>query len=369
MNSEQFRKIISGESRGLISALWFCLFYFISVPLSVVVRIRNFLYDKNILTAHRVSIPAVSVGNLTLGGTGKSPMCAYLVRYFLDKGHQPSIISRGYGHSSSKNNDEFLELALQFPDVLHIQNPDRIAAAKEILALQRTPPIDILILDDAMQHRRIFRNINIVLLDAAEPFGFNRIFPAGFLREPVSELCRADAIILTRSDSVSEEKIAAIKQHCIKQHCIEQYCIEQHCNKTSPNFVWAETVHSPQVLLTLQHQSVDLSVIIGKRVFAFCGIGNPEAFRKTLSDCGADIAGFLSFPDHHRYCAEDIRQLKSEAVKCNADMLVCTVKDLVKIPPEEMKEHIIYAVSVQIRFIRGEEELKNLLQRIDTGKT
>jgi tetraacyldisaccharide 4'-kinase len=358
MNPEQFRKIVSGESRGVVPAIWFCLFYLISLPLSVIIRIRNFLYDNELLPVHRVPVFVISVGNLTLGGTGKSPMCAYLVQYFLDAGHHPGLISRGYKRKPDKNNsnksnsdknchnghnDEFLELALRFPDVPHIQNPDRIAAAKEMLI--RYPSVDVLILDDAMQHRRIFRDINLVLLDAAEPFGFNRLFPAGLLREPVSELRRADAVILTRSDSVSEKKIAGVKQQC---------------EKIAANSVWAETVHSPAALLTLEHQTTDLSVIRDKRVLAFCGIGNPEAFRKTLTDCGADIADFIIFPDHHGYTAEDIRQLKNETLKCNADMLVCTVKDLVKIPRGDMKECVLYAVSVQIRFLRGEEKLENL---------
>jgi len=343
-----FLKIVSGEKRGIISAMWFCLFFLISLPLSVIVRIRNFLYDKELLPVKRVPVFTVSVGNLTLGGTGKTPMCAFLVRYFLDNGYNPGIISRGYGRSKSKNanNDEFLELAMQFPKVPHVQNPDRITAAKQLLEVNSN--VNVIILDDAMQHRRIKRDVNLVLIDAAEPFGFNRLFPAGLLREPVSELRRTDAVILTRSDFVTEEKIAEIKQRC---------------EKIAPNIIWAQTVHFPKELLTPEHQTVDISFISGKRVLAFCGIGNSEAFRRTLSGCGAETADFLVFPDHHRYDAEDLRYIKDIAVKCNVETIICTVKDLVKIPAEEMKETVLYAVSIQIRFLCGEEELGKLLRQ------
>ena len=142
-------------------------------------------------------MPVVSVGNITLGGTGKTPLVRWIVQWFRDRGIPVAIVSRGYGAQSGDANDEALELRRLLPDVPHIQNPDRVAAARQAVAEFGCRAI---VLDDGFQHRRIGRDFDIVLLDALAPFGFGHVFPRGTLREPIEGLRRADAVVLSRAD-------------------------------------------------------------------------------------------------------------------------------------------------------------------------
>jgi hypothetical protein len=192
----QFIELVSRQRRGLgASVIRGCL-NLLELPYFSVTSLRNFLYDFGVFPTHRISLPIISVGNLTLGGTGKSPMVAWLGRFFLDLGFQPGLISRGYGKSVNHVNDEFLELAFRLPSVPHRLNRNRVAAAQDFLVPNGLNPVDLLILDDAFQHRRIARNLDIVLLDASEPFGYEHVFPRGTLRESIAALRRADVVLL-----------------------------------------------------------------------------------------------------------------------------------------------------------------------------
>ncbi|MEO1997370.1 MAG: tetraacyldisaccharide 4'-kinase, partial [Planctomycetaceae bacterium] len=185
MNSRKFRDLISGHNRGLAarSVRWGleCLASIYGSG----VRLRNRTYDRGLRKVQALPVPAISVGNLTAGGTGKTPFVAYLANSFCTHQHQPAILSRGYGSQDGEANDEKRVLDLLCPNVPHDQHPDRVAAAARVCEQHN---IDVLILDDGFQHRRAARDLDIVLIDALNPWGFGHLLPRGLLREPPSAL-------------------------------------------------------------------------------------------------------------------------------------------------------------------------------------
>lgn len=347
MDGETFRELVGNRRRGLGPALLRFGLQLLEYPYVAVTAIRNRLYDRGIFRQHRVPLPVVSVGNLTLGGTGKSPLVAWLGRYFLEQGHRPGLISRGYGSAEDGVNDEFLELAFRLPEVPHLLNRDRVAAATEFLEQPGERAVDLLILDDAFQHRRMARDLDIVLLDASEPFGFEHVFPRGTLRESLGGLRRAQVALLSRADLVSPE---------------QRNDIQRRVRALAPEILWGEVVHRPDMLLDANRQVHDLAVLRNRRIFAFCGIGNPAAFRKTLEAAGGEIVGFSSKPDHYRYQPEDLDALRCEAEALRAELLLCTVKDLVKLDRFPMPEIPLRALSISIDFLSGEEDFRRCLE-------
>jgi len=269
-------------------------------PYGWAMSLRNRRYDRGWAEIHQVDVPVICVGNLTLGGTGKTPMIEWLARYFCAKGVRVSIVSRGYGTAQGERNDEALELELALPDVPHLQNPHRVEAAQAAVEELET---QLILLDDGFQHRRLARDLDIVLLDATEPFGFKHVFPRGTLREPLAGLARAQVVVLSRADMLDP---AARKK------------IEERVAQLAPNSVWCEVVHKPNALLDANGKEQSLAVSQpesppAKRIAAFCGIGNPAGFRHTLKTLGCNVTAWREFPDHHSYTREDVESLKEWA--------------------------------------------------------
>jgi tetraacyldisaccharide 4'-kinase len=358
-----FYELVSGRQNGFPASVLRGLLRTAEIPCTAAAASRNWLYDRRILPSRKLPVPILSVGNLTLGGTGKSPMTAWLCRFFLQQKLRPAFISRGYKKTSAGINDEYLELLFQFPDVPHIQNRNRIRAAEELLK-QYQP--DVIILDDAFQHRRIDRDTDIVLLDATVPFGFDHVFPRGTLREPVTGLKRADIVILSRSDLVSET---------------ERQNIRDRVSAVNPNVLWAEASLVPAGWVPLNNFSYNNDVqdfqtlfplLRNQSVLAFCGIGNPQAFRKTLEQCGVRTKKLIPFPDHHQYSPAEICRILQTAKELEAEAVVCTMKDLVKLTDPAF-HHLCSdgltgipfgAVSVEIRFTQGEAGIRNRIRSI-----
>ncbi|RIK82758.1 MAG: tetraacyldisaccharide 4'-kinase [Planctomycetota bacterium] len=308
------------------------------------VSIRNRRYDLARCEIHRPPVPVVSVGNLTVGGTGKTPMVEWLSRRLREQGARVAILSRGYGAEQGGLNDEALELELALADVPHLQNPDRAASAEiavEELASQ------ILVLDDAFQHRRLARDLDIVLLDASEPFGFGYLLPRGLLREPLAALARADVVVLSRADMID----AAARQ-----------AIRRRVESLAPRSLWCEVVHRPAGLTDSQGGAYPLSELQDKRVAAFCGIGNPAGFRHTLSALGCRLVGWREFPDHHDYDRHDVERLAHDLRQSGAELAVCTRKDLVKLRTGSLGGVPLRALAVELQFLEGEPRLLSALQ-------
>jgi tetraacyldisaccharide 4'-kinase len=307
---------------------------------------RNRRFDDGRLPIEKVDVPVISVGNLTLGGTGKTPMVEWLARWFQHRGLKVSLISRGYKSAGNDQNDEARELEKQLPGVAHWQNPDRVAAARVAISEFGT---EVIILDDAFQHRRIARDLDLVLIDALEPFGFGHVFPRGTLREPLAGLGRGGVVVLTRADMVSETARARIRG-----------IVEMH----APQALWAECIHAPRLLLSSGGNEESLSSLNGRRVAAFCGLGNPAGFRHTLEACRCEMVGWREFPDHFAYGSRDIEELNTWASAQNAEMLVCTHKDLVKLPLDQIDGKPLRALIVGMEFLIGQDVLESKLHEL-----
>jgi tetraacyldisaccharide 4'-kinase len=340
-----FREVISGRRRGVRAALVRAALRAGEAPYGWAVRWRNWRYDTHRAAVHRVAVPVVSVGNITLGGTGKTPMVEWLARWFAGRGVAVGIVSRGYRAAAGGLNDEAIELSQKLPGVPHVQNPDRVAGARAAIEKHGCR---VLVLDDGFQHRRLHRDLNIVLVDALEPFGYGHVFPRGLLREPLSGLHRADIVVLSRSDLVDASRRSEIER-IVRQH--------------APDVVWAEASHRAIELIDSRGSAEFLEWLRGKRVLACCGLGNPAGFRHTLSQCGCEVIGMREFPDHHHYTVRDRQELSNEVGQSNAEALVTTHKDLVKLDRPQLEGRPVWAVRIGIEFQRGGEQLESDLQR------
>jgi len=293
---------------------------------------------------HRAGVPVVSVGNLTLGGTGKTPMVEWLARWFRQRDVAVTIISRGYGAAAGSCNDEALELRRKLPDVPHLQDPDRVAAAR---AAVEEFNCRVILLDDAFQHRRIARDIDIVMLDALEPFGFGHVFPRGTLREPVGGLRRADFVALSRADMLEPAGREALRRE-VRRH--------------APDAKWLEVAHAPRGLISSSGRREAVESLRGRPVAAFCGLGNPPGFRHTLEDCGLEPVELREFPDHHRYSRADVESLTGWAERLDVAAVLCTLKDLVKLPAEQLGSRPLWAVEIGLDILAGRQLLEQSLQ-------
>jgi tetraacyldisaccharide 4'-kinase len=316
------------------------------VPYTWAITWRNRAYDRNPAKAIRVDVPVISVGNITLGGTGKTPMVEWLARWFVSRGVRVAIVSRGYGAKHGQKNDEALELERSLPSVPHEQNPDRVAGARA--AVERHAS-ELIVLDDGFQHRRLARDLDMVLLDATEPFGFEHVFPRGLLREPLDALQRADVVCLTRADLLDKAGREAIRQRVAA---------------LAPQAAWCEAAHVPMGLRNTGGHAEPLSALGGRRIAAFCGVGNPAAFRRSLEGLGAEVVFWRAFPDHRAYTTSDQAELARAAAAYGAEMTVTTIKDLVKLPMDELGCRPLWALAIELELRRGREELELRLDRV-----
>lgn len=311
------------------------------------VRIRNWSFDHDWTRSHAAGIPVVSVGNLTVGGTGKTPCVEYVARFFRDQDRRVAILSRGYGAAEGCN-DEALVLEENLPDVPHLQGADRAALAQ--VAVEELES-EILVLDDGFQHRRLRRDLDLVLLDATCPWGYGYLLPRGLLREPKSGLRRAHVILLTRCDQAVPESLTRLREEV---------------NRIAPGKPIVETTHAPARWLNASQATAPLDAWKGRPVAGFCGLGNPEAFRRTLTSLGLDVVAFRTFPDHHRYGRGDVDDLRTWARALpNETVIATTQKDLVKIRIDRLADKELWALQIQLQVRSGREELERSLSAIN----
>jgi len=286
---------------------------------------RSVLYSSGVLDAHPTAVPALSVGNLTVGGTGKTPIAAYLARRLCDAGATPAIVLRGYG------DDEPSVHRTINPDVPVVVTPDRVAGSIEA----RDLGCDVVVLDDAFQHRQASRVADVVLISADRWHGRRRhLLPAGPWRERLTATVRASLVIVTR-----------------KAASLDQATDVSDALRTIAN-VPAALVHlDPGDLREVNGTGrVDLRVLRGARVLAVCAIGDPSAFEAQLVQTGARV-DVLSFRDHHRYSAADVVTLTNRSAQY--DRVVCTLKDAVKLGPLWQAASPLWYVSQRVVVERG----------------
>ena len=346
-DAESFRRLVDGRATGLVATLGRTGLSAIEIPYEALVRLRNYGYDHSILTVKKASAPVISVGNLTLGGTGKTPLVAWLAHWFAQHNKKPAIISRGYKAKTGQLSDEAAELKILLPTVPHYANKQRIIAAGEAV----TKGSDVLLLDDGFQHRQISRDLNLITIDATDPFGCNRIFPRGLLREPLWGLKRADALVLTRTDQVSIKTRNEIQEQCFQ-------FVGSHDKP------WIETEHRPSNLRLVDGTTQPLKTLQDKRILSLSAIGNPSAFHRTLTTLGHEPVATLTFPDHHKYTTDDIHRISEETESVGAEIIVTTLKDLVKLPLASVRNRPLCALEIGIQFQTGLQDLEYLLNKI-----
>jgi len=351
LNQESYRRLISGRTGGLAAASSRFFLRIISWFYSAVVAVRNCLYSRGWLKTHCAGAVVISVGNITTGGTGKTPLVIRLCNLLSQKAIPCAILTRGY-RTAQNYTDEPAILAANCPHAKVIVNPDRVAGAAEAVGKFGAKA---LIMDDGFQHRRLHRDLDIVVIDATQPFGYDKLLPAGLLREPVTALKRAQAVILTRCDQASESELSRVE---LKLHQI------------NPDMLIARSVHAAVCAKTINNKQIDLTELSNKNVFAFCGIGNPDAFFKTVKGVGANLVGWKVYNDHYHYADRDIIDIWERARHLSCDWILSTEKDRTKVAGLHFCEtDIPFAdLVVELKFLTGEDKLADLIHEALAGK-
>jgi tetraacyldisaccharide 4'-kinase len=306
-------------------------------------------------TAQQKKLPGkvISIGNITLGGTGKTPAAIALAREAKKRGFAPCILTRGYrgkargpcfvsmGEGLLLNEhdagDEAFLMAEKLPGVPVVKGPNRYEAGLFALETLQSHTDQrrsewLFILDDGFQHWGLFRDTDILLIDGTNPFGNRKLLPLGSLREPVSEVRRADIIVITKSDGTRKQEPGTKNQ--------EPNSIIKEIKGYSPHIPIFFSAHRPVAFTTDGRDSYPLDWAKGKAFFAFCGIGNPRSFHHTLVSIGADIKGLKSFRDHYRFSEGDIQAIAADAEKSGAGWIVTTEKDIMRLRGFDLPENI-----------------------------
>ncbi|MFB0555017.1 MAG: tetraacyldisaccharide 4'-kinase [Phycisphaerae bacterium] len=382
--------MISGQKAGLGATILRLLLGVAAGGYSIAVRLRNFLYSNGWLKAHRADAVVISIGNITVGGTGKTPLVIWLCKQIISdskfqiSNSQCGILTRGYKAAKDSRHktqdsrrktqearlkrqdtrgktqvyrDEPAILAENCPEVKVIVNPDRVAGAAEAI---NKFGAKVLIMDDGFQHRRLVRDLDIITIDGTQPFGYGKMLPAGLLREPIASLKRADAVVITRCDQVTKAELSEI---------------EKKLSIINPDMIIARSIHTPAYVKTTDNKEISLDYLKGKKIFAFCGIGNPDAFLNTIKTTGCELVGSKFYNDHHHYTNDCLADIYEQAGVLKADLILTTQKDWTKIISDfrfqisdfESSRPFAY-IGIEIKFLAGEDKLRDLIEKTLAGK-
>lgn len=373
--------VIIHNRRGLRASVLRTIFWFLSGIYSTVVRLRLYLYRERYIHDHHLGVPVVSIGNITVGGTGKTPVAELLAKSLRDRGRKVAILSRGYKSKRQRKvplswriaaklglarkprelpprvvsdgervlldsytaGDEPFMLANNCKDVPVVVDRNRIKAGAHAI---RKFGADVLLLDDGLQYLKLKHRHDIVLVDKTAPFGTGYMLPRGTLREPPSSLRRASYIFLTKSDGDSDELIQQIRKYNRVAEIIE-------CRHRPVHY---ENIHTGERL--------PLDAMRGKYVGALSGIAVPESFENGLRKLGAKVHWTARFTDHHRFQEKEITQFIDRCVKADAHAILTTEKDFVRFPKIPEGEVPIYFLRVEIEIVKGKDAFERLVRMI-----
>ncbi len=328
------------------------------------VVLRNLLFDRKIIPVERVGVPVISVGNITTGGTGKTPVAGLIMKMLHGQNIRAAIVSRGYKRetrglvvvsdgSSLKTTvrdagDEAFQLATRLPKAIVIVDEQRVRGARYAVEKLNAQAI---VLDDGFQHRALHRDLDIVLVDSAHSPFTMAMLPAGSRRDALSSLKRADAVLLTKvSRGANIERLK------------EQIGLYSKAKIFSSSF----TVRAFRRAKT--GFSVDLNSVKGKHAVAFCGIGQPESFKNSVEDLGMRVSSMISFEDHHPYSDSDIRRIIAEQEKWKAEYIVTTEKDLARLSSLDFSEkYPLFYLEIEVS-IHQEQEWNELIAAASGGR-
>lgn len=323
-----------------------------SIPYGLAVRFYGLLFGLGIRRPVRLPVPVISVGNITAGGTGKTPCVEWVAKHLRSLGLRVAILSRGYGSIDGRPNDEAMVLEENLPDVPHLQSRDRVAVAR--IAIEECES-EVLVLDDGMQHRKLGRDLELVLVDATDPYGGGWCLPAGLLREPVTGLSRAHAILITRCDLIHPDDLALLHDQLVS---------------LAPGAVVAHSIHAPIGWMDADHPGdlLELADRPSNKVALFSGIGNPSAFRSTIEKVGLEVVAERVFPDHFAYASEDVDELNQWAQSLPDGVWIATTqKDLVKLRIDQLGGRPLRGLRIGLKLGTGGDRLTALLDRLGLG--
>lgn len=333
-----FEDLVYGRKK---SPFWGAVLFAISLLYGAAILVRHALYRLHVLQRRRVSCPVISVGNITLGGTGKTPAVIQIAELLLRNNRRPAVVSRGYGRKNEADvvvvsdgesvladagtgGDEPVLIGSRLAGVPVIVGQNRYEAVLEAL---RRFNADVLILDDGFQHVRLERTCDIALVDAGNPFGNGRLFPAGILREPIRALRRADAVVITRTDGVDVEPL------------------KDAIRRKTPARIFTSRQAPLDLIACCGSETKPLSALRGTRVLALSGIAQPSSFRSLLASRGAVISGECSYPDHYYFKNSDLVDIFKKAADEKIAIIVTTEKDAARL--KNLKPDGIWALRIE----------------------
>ncbi|MDP2646166.1 MAG: tetraacyldisaccharide 4'-kinase [Desulfobacterales bacterium] len=333
-------------------------------------RLRAAAYEHRIFKPEKLACTVISVGNISVGGTGKTPMTIYLAGLLKDLGYAVAIISRGYKGGAEKRGgvvsdglairmtpadagDEPFLMAAQLRNVPVLVGKNRYASGR--LALDRFKP-DVILLDDAFQHLQLARDVNLVLMDYQRPYGNSHLFPRGSLREPITALARGDAFIFTRSVSGPPDPVKQLPRHCRGKPVFNTSHIPYLSRRVGgPEDVPAEKARASA--------GSDFAFLKDRRVYAFSGIAKNRDFKATVESLSCCLRGFAEFSDHHNYTERDLGNIFAGAQRAGAEFLLTTDKDFVRIPPGVIWPVDLVVIGVKISFQEDEARFRDFIKQ------
>ncbi|HOB32363.1 MAG TPA: tetraacyldisaccharide 4'-kinase [Verrucomicrobiota bacterium] len=370
-------EVIFEHRRGTLAALLRAVLYGCSKLFQAGVKMRRFLYNVRILRDSTLGVQVIAIGNLTVGGTGKTPVVEKFARELRDQGRNVAILSRGYrsrpepllqqilnkvllredttpprvvlgGKSllldSETAGDEPYMLASNLKDVVVLVDKDRVKAGR--YAIEKFG-CDTLLLDDGFQYWKLRgRRQDIVLIDRQQPFGNELLLPRGTLREPPSHLARASMIFITKSDGNTAE-------------------LRKLLSELNPDAGIIECVHHPLYLEDVfTGQQVGLELIRGRKIASLSGIAQPESFEQSLAKLGAELVYSKRFADHHRFTQQEVLNVINRSKKRQAETIITTQKDAVRFPKIDRRDLPIYFMRVEIKIVSGADDFRDCVRRI-----
>lgn len=342
------RAVVCGDDRSWWAKVMRAVLGTIEPVYRAVVRCRNAAFDWGVRKPTRVGVPVISVGNLTVGGTGKTPMVVEIVKRLEGLGGRPAVLLRGYKGSAAGSDEAQVLRESLGPSVPVEADPNRVAAAGRVL--ENHPEISVVVLDDGFQHRQIHRDLDLVLVDASSRLESMRVLPRGLLREPARNLRRAHAVIVTHCEQVAPKQVRGLDRQVRR---ITGRGPLAHCRHVWRGFRDAAgRVH-------------ELEMPRNAAVVGVCGIGNPGGFERQLRRYAGRVVDFTALTDHHGYTDFEVGRLISQAVDHKAGAVVVTDKDWVKwreLPAAQSSPVPIYRPVLRLAFDDGGSELAELLR-------
>ncbi|MBL4698019.1 MAG: tetraacyldisaccharide 4'-kinase [Phycisphaerales bacterium] len=318
----------------------------------------NRRYDRGVGVT-KLDVPVISIGNLSAGGTGKTPMVHWVAKQLIDSGKKPAIAMRGYGAKPGEMGDEEREHREALEGVPVVAQPDRIAGLKALF--DSGEQIDCVILDDGFQHRKIARDVDIVLIDASRPPEFDALLPRGFLRETIESLARADVVIITRVDLIDADALVRLKEQ-VHLHapsvliCTAAFVWESMRSFCKINHGWEEG-HKP------------LDSCDSKSVRVVCGIGNADAFVRMIRDHGMETTKIIELADHESISSKQIDLFTNPANFERLSPVLMTRKDWVKVRERSAWPMLtrVWVPMLGIEFVSGATEIQSLITDAGIG--